>query len=254
VVSEDDDDDDDDDDDPAADIPSCTTPPARHGHSSPPLLCLPTTDEVEDHDTSDDEMGEEVVVEEQEVVVEQEEVVEEQDVADEVMQREKKIEDAVKHVKMARAQRQLVNEKMDKAKEDALANTIHSERVHTFIVDYGQNMALPWFGTSQPGDTYYYTPLTVFNLGVVDVSHPDGEHLYYSFFAGVFYFARIETAYVLGYSTNSTRTSTLSFDGSANNHCNYLVFEPSQYLQLPRQLRQQTEIGQPHEEGYSSVC
>jgi hypothetical protein len=69
---------------------------------------------------------------------------------------------------------------MDKAKEDAADNTpIHSERVHsTFIVDYGQNMALPWFGTSQPGDTYYYTPLTVFNLGVVDVSHPDGEHRY----------------------------------------------------------------------------
>jgi hypothetical protein len=103
---------------------------------------------------------------------------EDKEVKEEVLQREKVIDDAVKHVKMARAQCVLVNEKMSKAKEDAAANTIHSERVHTFIVDYGQNMALPWFGTSQLGDTYYYTLLTIFNLGVVDVSHPDGEHLY----------------------------------------------------------------------------
>jgi hypothetical protein len=80
-------------------------------------------------------------------------------------------------VKMARAQRQLVNEKMSKAKEEVDAP--HAERTHTFIVDYGQNMALSaWFGTSQPDDTYYFTPLNVYNLGMVDVSYPDGEHLY----------------------------------------------------------------------------
>jgi hypothetical protein len=105
------------------------------------------------------------------------EVVEE-DVEEEVLEREKEILKATMHVKMARAQRLLVNEKMSKAKEDATANTIHSERTYTLIVDYGQNMALPWFGKSQPGDTYYFTPLNVFNLGCVDVSHPDGEHLY----------------------------------------------------------------------------
>jgi hypothetical protein len=139
-------------------------------HCLPPVS-LPITDDVEfsDDDNFEGEAEEELVVVEEE---------KEEDVDEEVLQREKEIEDAVKHVKMARAQRQLVNEKMDKAKEDALANTIHTQRTHTFIVDYGQNMALPWFGTSQPGDTYYYTPLTIFNLGVVDVSHPDGEHLY----------------------------------------------------------------------------
>jgi hypothetical protein len=31
-------------------------------------------------------------------------------------------------------------------------------------------MALPHFGESQPGDTYYYTPLNIYNLGVVDAS------------------------------------------------------------------------------------
>jgi hypothetical protein len=146
----------------------------------PPPICLPTTTEEVDSSGDEAEMEEqEVAVEEEEVVVEDDEVgVEEQDVDEEVLQREKQIEDTLKHVKMARAQRVLVNEKMSTAKEDAAANTIHSDRTYTFIVDYGQNMTLPSFGNSQPGDTYYYTPLTIFNLGVVDVSHPDGEHLY----------------------------------------------------------------------------
>jgi hypothetical protein len=77
---------------------------------------------------------------------------------------------------MARAQRQLVNEKIKLAREQC--NNPHSERTYTFIVDYGQNMELPFFGACQPGDTYYYTPLTVYNLGLVDVSHEDGDHLY----------------------------------------------------------------------------
>jgi hypothetical protein len=122
----------------------------------PPPLYVPITEDVEF--SSDDEK------EEPPAVVEEKE----EEVDDDILDREKQIEDAVKHVKMARAQRQLVNDKMDKAKEDALTNTIHTERTHTFIVDYGQNMSLPSFGTSQPGDTYYYyTSLTIFNLGVV---------------------------------------------------------------------------------------
>jgi hypothetical protein len=31
-------------------------------------------------------------------------------------------------------------------------------------------MALPYFGESQPGDTYYFTPLNIYNHGVVDAS------------------------------------------------------------------------------------
>jgi hypothetical protein len=150
------------------------SPPLTPHH--PAVRCFPTTTTTDIDSSSEDDDPMECEEEESPPVVLEEK--EEEEVDDEVLQREKKFDDAVKHVKMARAQRQLVNEKMSKAKEDALASTIHSERTHTFIVDYGQNMSLPSFGTSQPGDTYYYTPLTIFNLGVVDVSHPDGEHLY----------------------------------------------------------------------------
>jgi hypothetical protein len=59
----------------------------------------------------------------------------------------------------------------------------HNERTYTFVVDYGQNMELPVFNSEQPGCTYYYSPMTVNNLGMVDHAHkyPDGtvgEHMH----------------------------------------------------------------------------
>ena len=91
-------------------------------------------------------------------------------------EREQKIQEATVHVQMARTQRELVNRKIALARETS--DDDHSDRTYTLIVDYGQNMELPMFGHEQPGDTYYYSPLTIYNLGVVDVSHPEGDHLY----------------------------------------------------------------------------
>ncbi len=53
----------------------------------------------------------------------------------------------------------------------------HSERTYTFVVDYGQNMELPVFNKEQPGCTYYFSPMKVSNLGMVDHAHkyPDGS-------------------------------------------------------------------------------
>lgn len=86
-------------------------------------------------------------------------------------QKEIDILQAAEHVKQARAQRLLVNKKVSKARDDRKNNIRHSERTYTLICDYSQNMALPHFGTSQPGDTYYLTPLNLFVFGVVDVSY-----------------------------------------------------------------------------------
>ena len=36
------------------------------------------------------------------------------------------------------------------------------------MADYMQNLDMPHFGGEQPGDTYYYSPLTVNGFGVVD--------------------------------------------------------------------------------------
>lgn len=39
------------------------------------------------------------------------------------------------------------------------------------VVDYGQNMELPFFGQEQAGPTYYYSPVTIPNCEVVNHTH-----------------------------------------------------------------------------------
>ena len=70
-----------------------------------------------------------------------------------------------------------------KARAHAQQRLPHHLRSYTFVVDYGQNMELPVFNHNQPGCTYYYPPLGIFNLGVVNHAHDYGngefkEHMY----------------------------------------------------------------------------
>ena len=74
------------------------------------------------------------------------------------------------HVEMARAQRLLYNRLTAKARSDAEQRKPHNQRTYTLVVDYGQNMEIPSFKSSQPGVTYYYSPLSIYNLGVVDTA------------------------------------------------------------------------------------
>ncbi len=67
--------------------------------------------------------------------------------------------------------------------QHATAGKEHSLKTYTFVVNYGQNMELPSFRKEQPGCTYYFSPLSVYNLGVVNHAHvyDDGcisEHLH----------------------------------------------------------------------------
>ena len=87
------------------------------------------------------------------------------------------------HIRMARAQRSLYQLKIDEAQVDAKEGKEHSQRRYTFVVDYGQNMELPVYNKQQPGCTYYFSPLGVYNLGMVNHAHTyeDGtvrEHMY----------------------------------------------------------------------------
>ena len=80
------------------------------------------------------------------------------------------------HIKSARAQRSFYQKKCKEAIECAKVKDMpHSERVNTLVVDYGQNMEMPAFNASQPGETYYYSPLSVYNLGVVNSAHVANE-------------------------------------------------------------------------------
>ena len=86
----------------------------------------------------------------------------------EVETREQMLLQAAWHVKSACCQRCLYQSLVDKARSHSKDNIPHSEQSYTFVVDYGQNMEMPCFGSNQPGDTYYFTPLSVYNLGIVN--------------------------------------------------------------------------------------
>jgi hypothetical protein len=94
-------------------------------------------------------------------------------------EREMMLLDTATHIKMARAQRALYQAKVELAVQDATAKMDHSRRVYTFIVDYGQNMELPIYNKKQPGCTYYFSPLSVFNLGVVNHNHAYNDRRLY---------------------------------------------------------------------------
>lgn len=98
----------------------------------------------------------------------------------EMLQREAAIEAASKHVKMAQEQRAYFQAKKEQAK--FRANSPPNERICTFVVDYAQNMYLPSFNAEQPGETYYYSPLNLYCLGIVDCSETAetlSAHIYY---------------------------------------------------------------------------
>ena len=90
-------------------------------------------------------------------------------------QRELLLLESATHIRMARAQRALYQALVETAVRDASENKDHCSRSYTFVVDYGQNMELPVYNEEQPGCTYYYSPLSIYNLGVVNHAHDYGD-------------------------------------------------------------------------------
>ena len=85
--------------------------------------------------------------------------------------REKMIERAHRHVRMAQVQRLLYVSYVHKARQHVRLKIPFNRRSFTFVVDYGQNMELPVYNSEQPGCSYYYSPLGVYNLGMVDQAY-----------------------------------------------------------------------------------
>ena len=55
--------------------------------------------------------------------------------------------------------------------KDATANVPHSERWCTFVVGYRQNMELSVYHDQQPGVSYYYSRLGIYNCDIVNHVH-----------------------------------------------------------------------------------
>jgi hypothetical protein len=98
----------------------------------------------------------------------------------EVQEREAILLKATLHVKQAIIPRQQANNKIQQAIETA--DLPHENRRYCFITDYSQNMELPYFGASQPGDTYHFSALKINVFGIVDCSLFGGKlsaHVYH---------------------------------------------------------------------------
>jgi hypothetical protein len=94
---------------------------------------------------------------------------------EDVDERESRIAKAYKHVENAQKQRDLFNLKVEEARSDAALLVPHRHRRYCLVADYCQNMALPHFGGEQPGETYYFSPLSIYCFGMVD---PTVDKLY----------------------------------------------------------------------------
>ena len=85
---------------------------------------------------------------------------------DEQENNETVIKAAAIHVEQAQIQREMFNQKVEEAKESRFKK--RKERTVTWVLDYAQNMAVPQFGSEQPGKTYYLCHLNIYVFGIVD--------------------------------------------------------------------------------------
>ena len=69
---------------------------------------------------------------------------------------------AKKHIDRATSQRLYFN---------AISNEAKEKNHDVLVMDYCQNLALPYFGSEQPGQTYYLSPLNIFVFGIYNVSN-----------------------------------------------------------------------------------
>ena len=74
------------------------------------------------------------------------------------------------HVKQFTEMRDLVRDFSKKGKKHHDENVVWEERSVVEFGDYAQNMDMPHFGSEQPGDIYYYSPLGIYVFGLVDTS------------------------------------------------------------------------------------
>lgn len=72
------------------------------------------------------------------------------------------------HIEDALAQRKLAARLREKALLDTKNNVPFQERTLLFYFDFAQTVQCPFFGFEQPGETYYFSPLSINVFGITD--------------------------------------------------------------------------------------
>jgi hypothetical protein len=102
------------------------------------------------------------------------------------------IEKAALHIRQAKDMRAMFAGKQALSRQwyatvqplDSISNELWSEAVDCLIGDYCQNMGLPYMGEHQPGETYYFSPLTVNCFGIANVGHEKADLTAYVYHEG----------------------------------------------------------------------
>jgi hypothetical protein len=79
------------------------------------------------------------------------------------------------HVEQAKVMRELAQTRAQEAKYDIANGVLHPNKRYFMVCDYAQNLGISHLRKDQPGDTYYYSPLTINMFGLVDLSRSQNK-------------------------------------------------------------------------------
>jgi hypothetical protein len=73
-------------------------------------------------------------------------------------------------VEQSKVMRELAQKRAQETKDDIANGALHPDKRYCMVCDYDGNLRIPHFRKEQPGDTYYYSLLTINLFGLMDLS------------------------------------------------------------------------------------
>jgi hypothetical protein len=67
--------------------------------------------------------------------------------------------------------RELAQKRAQEAKDDIANGVLHPDKCYCMLCEYAHNLGISHLRKEQPGDTYYYSTLTINLFGLVDLLH-----------------------------------------------------------------------------------
>jgi hypothetical protein len=89
---------------------------------------------------------------------------------DDCIEQENILEAAGNHVRQAKGIRHFVQHATEYVVHCRCEEVPHADREYVIVCDYAQNTRLPHCGGEQPGEIYYFSPLTINLFGIFDLS------------------------------------------------------------------------------------
>ena len=150
-----------------------------------------------------------------------------------------------------KAQRGFVQKRAKEAKDDLILGIVWPNNTVCLCGDYSQNLSLPNFGGEQPGDTYYFSPLSISCFGLVNHSteiltayvYPEGVGKKGGNNVASLIFKYLKENGILNLAETKGTGNRLSliFDNCAGQNKNRMVMRFGQYL-VDRGIFKEVEI------------